>query len=284
MSSKSLTPRGLTEVQTPPNDGDVFIYNAALDKWVPGAFLPVDPTTTLGDLIVQNGSALDRLPVGTDGQLLTADSGADLGLAWTDPTLAAATDVALTSPADGEVLTYDGGTGKWVNGPALVGMQQIDVQIAHAAILTLPSTPVELIPPPGPGLGIQVFGAWVVSECSAGPYTNESTGGDSPFSGDPGCLYLTHGATDDQNVTNPARLIPLLATAFPFVALLSPVVWAGPDVPISPFSVVIDASTMVEGIYLFANNADGDLTGGDPANTLSVRVWYAIVPTAPFGS
>ncbi len=40
-----------------------------------------------GDLIVGSGPEHDqRLPVGTDGQVLTADSGAAAGIAWADPT------------------------------------------------------------------------------------------------------------------------------------------------------------------------------------------------------
>lgn len=44
-----------------------------------------DPTTTLGDLIVRGSAAVTRLPVGTNGQVLTANSGATLGVQWTTP-------------------------------------------------------------------------------------------------------------------------------------------------------------------------------------------------------
>src|SRR5574337_406615 len=40
-----------------------------------------DPTTTKGDLIV-HGSSTTRLGVGTNGQVLTADSGQTLGVKW----------------------------------------------------------------------------------------------------------------------------------------------------------------------------------------------------------
>jgi len=45
-----------------------------------------DPTTTLGDLIVRGSSAPNRLPVGTNGQVLTADSAQTLGVKWATPT------------------------------------------------------------------------------------------------------------------------------------------------------------------------------------------------------
>jgi hypothetical protein len=45
----------------------------------------IDPTTTLGDLIIRGLSAPSRLPVGTDGQVLVADSSKPLGITWTTP-------------------------------------------------------------------------------------------------------------------------------------------------------------------------------------------------------
>jgi hypothetical protein len=42
----------------------------------------VDPTTTLGDLIVRGASSSQRLAVGTNGQVLTADSTQTLGVRW----------------------------------------------------------------------------------------------------------------------------------------------------------------------------------------------------------
>lgn len=50
------------------------------------AFDALSPTTTKGDLIAHNGSDNVRVAVGTDGQVLVADSGASAGVAWDDPT------------------------------------------------------------------------------------------------------------------------------------------------------------------------------------------------------
>lgn len=49
------------------------------------AFDALAPTTTKGDVIVSNGSDNIRLAVGSDGTVLTADSGEASGLTWTTP-------------------------------------------------------------------------------------------------------------------------------------------------------------------------------------------------------
>jgi len=46
------------------------------------AFDALSPTTTKGDLIVNNGTNNIRIPVGTDTYVLTADSTQASGLAW----------------------------------------------------------------------------------------------------------------------------------------------------------------------------------------------------------
>lgn len=50
------------------------------DKLITGGF--ADPTTTLGDIIVRGSAGTTRLGVGTNGQVLTADSTKPLGIAW----------------------------------------------------------------------------------------------------------------------------------------------------------------------------------------------------------
>lgn len=50
------------------------------------AFDALSPTTTKGDLIAHDGSDNVRVAVGTNGQVLVADSAATAGVAWDDPT------------------------------------------------------------------------------------------------------------------------------------------------------------------------------------------------------
>jgi len=53
----------------------------------------VDPTTTKGDVIVRGSAVPNRLGVGTDGQVLTADSTQPVGIRWVTPIVPAVTSV-----------------------------------------------------------------------------------------------------------------------------------------------------------------------------------------------
>lgn len=83
-SSASLS--GLSDVTlTTPANNQVLTYNSATSKWInsssAGGGLS-DPTTTKGDVMVNDGTTVNRLAVGTNGQVLTADSSASTGLKW----------------------------------------------------------------------------------------------------------------------------------------------------------------------------------------------------------
>jgi len=77
------------------------------------AFDALSPTTTKGDLIVNDGTNNITFPVGTDEYVLTADSTAPSGLRWEAAGGAGSGDV--TGPAssvDSEVALFSGTTGK----------------------------------------------------------------------------------------------------------------------------------------------------------------------------
>jgi len=62
----------------------------------------VTPTTTKGDIIVEDGSNAVSVGVGTDGQVLTANSAITEGVEW-----AAATGISSPLTTKGDVYTYD---------------------------------------------------------------------------------------------------------------------------------------------------------------------------------
>jgi hypothetical protein len=78
--------QGVPVSATSPTNGQVLTYNSGS-----GLYLPTTPSagftnpmTTKGDVIAGGASgAATRLPVGTDGQILSADSTQTLGLKWT---------------------------------------------------------------------------------------------------------------------------------------------------------------------------------------------------------
>ena len=82
------------------------------------AFDNLSPTTTKGDIIVNDGTNNVRFGVGTDLQLLTANSSSSTGFSWSDP--ATVTSVGLILPAEltvtGSPVTTSGNlTAAWAD-------------------------------------------------------------------------------------------------------------------------------------------------------------------------
>lgn len=77
----------LEEIKT--DNGASWVYPIKLDS--------IAPTTTKGDLIVRNASTNTRLPVGTDGQVLKANSTTGTGLEWASGTANAAVRSVTTT-------------------------------------------------------------------------------------------------------------------------------------------------------------------------------------------
>ncbi|ASD62624.1 tail fiber domain-containing protein [Bdellovibrio bacteriovorus] len=63
-----------------------------------GAFNALSPLTTKGDVLVRDATNNIRLPVGTNGQVLTADSAVTAGVKWATPNAGTVTSVSGTAP------------------------------------------------------------------------------------------------------------------------------------------------------------------------------------------
>jgi hypothetical protein len=80
--------------------GVVAIVNGGTGQTTQAAaFDALSPTTTKGDLIAYDTGTNIRVPVGTNGQVLTADSSQASGLSYTTPTTGTVTSVALSLPS-----------------------------------------------------------------------------------------------------------------------------------------------------------------------------------------
>lgn len=97
-------------------DGDVLVYDSVGGEWVRATKVNAitdlsdvaNFTQTKGDIIVSDGGQLDALNVGTNGQVLTADSGEALGVAWEtafDPNFILTANGEVLVDVDGNVLT-----------------------------------------------------------------------------------------------------------------------------------------------------------------------------------
>lgn len=81
--------RDLGDVSTTtPSDGQALVYNTTSGVWEPADQAASSPLTTKGDLYTY-GTDDARLPVGTNGHVLTADSAQTLGVKWAAPTSSA---------------------------------------------------------------------------------------------------------------------------------------------------------------------------------------------------
>lgn len=153
----STTTTGL-RWQAPANTDDIAEGTTNLyytDARVTTRFNTLIPAVAKGDILVQGATVLSRLPVGSNGQVLLADSTTATGLRWGavnsegGTLLASLSDVAITSPAQGQVLTWNATTSKW-NATNLSNQVSLNRQTLTGALtLTLSSAGTQHLDPGG---------------------------------------------------------------------------------------------------------------------------------------
>ncbi len=129
-----------------------------------------------------------------------------------------------------------------------------DTQIANADVLTLRATQVELIAAPGAGLALIVHRVYIVVDDTAGAYTETTDD-------------LAVEYADGVNITNTIDATPLVGGGVQRTTI-----------PALATQVVPDVNAAVQ----MDQTGGGEWGGGNAANTMSVRVWYSVVPAAAF--
>jgi len=164
-------------------------------------------------------------------------------------------------------------------------VRQATVTLTDGQIKALPSTPVEIVAAPGVGQFLVPLGAWLIIDATAGAYTNfNAPSGTNPYASS---VYLAWDALNFFNdALGPAQATGLLSHAERRVTYLSPVSGnmqeVGGDLADSSGLVYGDPAIAALGYdnaslsVVGQNNALGDFTGGNPANTLKVSLFYAV--------
>jgi hypothetical protein len=124
--------------------GQIIRHNGATWVNTSAGYIPEAIAMAKGDLIVATSTAtLVRLPLGSTGQVLTADAAETAGVKWATPAgggggggavvLTDLTDVTVTSPVVGDVLRNNG-SGQFVNTPGLAWFEVADAVADHVAL------------------------------------------------------------------------------------------------------------------------------------------------------
>ena len=148
------------------------------------AAIPASTLTTKGDLLARTTATLQRLPVGSNGTILTADSTATVGVSW------ATGPVPSQTGNGGKYLKTDGSTASWANvditvstatgttyTAAVTDVNKL-VQLSNANPITV-TVPASVFSQ-GQQVNIQQTGAGQVTVQGDGTTTLTSTGASGP--------------------------------------------------------------------------------------------------------
>ncbi|KKN54912.1 hypothetical protein LCGC14_0588050 [marine sediment metagenome] len=144
---------------------------------------------------------------------------------------------------------WDADRGKWVPTERLK-----NTQLTNAQVLALRATPITLVAAPGANLTALVHRVYIVSDDTAGAWTE----------------------TDD-------NLLVEYADATAITPAIDATNLVGGGVQIRDIRISTgDLPPDVNAVVRIKNTGGGEWGGGNAANTMSVRVWYSIVPAVAF--
>ena len=157
---------------------------------------------------------------------------------------------------------------RWITEAEVFGLgseiKVAEVTLTNAQIITLPTVPVVIVPAPGIGNIVSFITAVVLLDTSAGVYTNGPTGTDSGMAFSTGVFDVsTYGLQGNYGLQ--AKGIQVFGQ---FVQWNS-------DLGLAP-SLILGSLSDFENksIEIYISSTNGNLTGGNTANTMKVIVCY----------
>jgi hypothetical protein len=140
------------------------------------------------------------------------------------------------------------------------------VTIGNAAILTLPTTPVEIVAAPGAGFMLKFWGAELIVDTTTQPYGNIDAAANMSFQ--------LHNGARVSTILNEASDFYIGDT---FLAEgVYKVYFTAADPPVRDFLSSFENAALD---FRINNGGSGNLTGGDPANSARIKAFYSIVAT-----